>query len=141
MEKYTRILMFLSLLCVVAIYGSAADTATILSLAEAKILVVASPVGQDLQKENMDIGFELQDSSQLNQADYYYFWVYNSKRANPAGSVTIGYYAVNKHTADLWDIDTRRIISGKLLESIQRIIREAHGIDSAIIKHYRTSRF
>jgi len=70
---------------------------------------------------------EQQTSAQLDQANFYYFWVYNAKRQSN-GSVTIGYYAVNKHTADVWDTVEQKQISSKLMVGVQRIIRGARHI-------------
>jgi hypothetical protein len=91
---------------------SAAEN-TRLSAAEARILIYISPAGDALRANGSDIGLEQQTGAQLNQADYYYFWVYNAKRQQPGGSVTIGYYAVNKHTADVWDTDPAKIDFGR----------------------------
>jgi len=83
---------------------------------------------------------EQQTSAQLNQADYYYFWVYNAKRQSN-GSVTIGYYAVNKHTADVWDTVEQKRISSRLMVGVQRIIRESHHIDEDTMGKYRSRPF
>lgn len=123
-----------------------ADSATILSdaqeisLTEAKILLYVSPIGEKVRAEGYDIAMERQTSDKLNQADYYIFWVYNDERPSH-GSVTIGYFAVNKHTAQVWDTVEDKQLSGKLLLGVQKMIREWHHIDEATIKKYNSSPF
>ncbi|MBU6509553.1 MAG: hypothetical protein KGL98_05075 [Gammaproteobacteria bacterium] len=109
-----------------------------ISIVEAKILIYVSPVGERVRANRSDIAMELQTSTKLNQSDYYFFWVYDSER-HSNGSVTVGYYAVNKHTAEVWDMDEDSRLSGKLLLDIQELIRESHHIDEGTIKKYSTS--
>ena len=52
------------------------------------------------------------------------------------GSVTVGYYAVSKHTADVWDTDENEELSGKLLLGVQKLIRKSHHIGEATMKKY-----
>jgi hypothetical protein len=131
----------MSLILLVGIGGTtgAQDHKAVVSLTEAKILIFVSPIAEDVRRKGMDIGVELQTSSQLNQTDYYYFWVYNNERAHSGGSVTIGYYAVSKYTANVWNVDTSQRVSGKLLGDIQTILREEHGIDESTVKRYQSS--
>lgn len=117
--------------------GKVVGITTTLSATEAKILVYVSSVGEGVRASGFDIGMEQQTSAQLNRADYYYFWVYNAKRGPPHGSVTIGYYAVNKYTGDVWDIDGKKQLSSKLLEGVQRIVRGSHHIGEDTIARYR----
>jgi len=91
--------LFLCLLFGVGNTSGAAEDKAVVSASEARILIIVSPIAEDIRSRGMDVGIELQTSPQLNQADYYYFWMYNAKREQTSGWVTIGYYAVNKHTA------------------------------------------
>lgn len=84
----------------------------------------------------MDIGWELQTSSKLDQNDFYVFWVINNKRQNVHGSNTIGYYAVNKHTADVWSMDEDKFVSATELDGVQALVRKAHAITKAVIQKY-----
>jgi hypothetical protein len=129
-------LLLLSLLAVFSMWSGTADDAATLTLAEAKILVYVTPVGDRARRDGLDIALELQTSAQLNQADYYYFWVYNAKREQSSGSVTIGYFAVNKHTAEVWDTDTKKQISSDLVVGVQKIVRDFHHIDEPKIEKY-----
>jgi len=135
-----RGLPLLLLLSVPGPWTEASTGATPLTQAEARILLYVSPAGQRLRDRGLDIAMELQTSEKLNQADYYYFWVYDSKKRSN-GSVTVGYYAVNKHTADLWDTETKARISSELVSGVQRIVRESHHIDQTTIAEYRKRRF
>ena len=119
----------------------AADSVTPLTATEARILIYISPVGQELRARGLDIAMERQTSPQLNQGDYYYFWAYDAKRHQSSGSVTIGYYAVNKHTGQVWDTDRRVEVSSRLLQGVQRIIRESHHVDQATMERYSGKRF
>lgn len=135
----TLILIFLGLIFGVSHRSGANETQKDLSLSEAKILVFASPFAENLRRTGTDIGVELQTSSKLNQADYYYFWVYNAERVHSGGSATVGYYAINKHTADVWNVDTGKRESGKLLGDVQAIMRDAHAIGKSVVQRYQSS--
>ena len=76
-----------------------------INMTDAEILLYVSPTGEAVRARGSDIAMQRQTSVKLNQADYYFFWVYDSER-HSNGSVTVGYYAVNKHTAQVWDIRT-----------------------------------
>jgi hypothetical protein len=103
---------------------------------EAEILIYLLPEAHKLREEGMDIGWELQTAKELNQADYYTFWVYNAKRV-VNGSVTIGYFAINKHTADIWEATSEEPVTSTELEGIQTILRKIHYIDEDTINRYR----
>ena len=107
------------------------------ALHEAEILVYLLPQAHDIRNEGMEIGWELQTSPKLNQEDFYNFWVFNAKRKHVHGSVTVGYFSVNKHTADIVDA-LGKFVASPELEGVQRILREAHHIDDTTIKEYRS---
>jgi len=88
----------------------------------------------------MDVGFEEDSTSDNNQKDYYYFYVYNPKRQD-APNATIGHFAVNKHTADVWNVTTSEMVTSTELAGIQRIVRRAHHIDQSTIERYRSAPF
>src|SRR5580704_17869111 len=107
---------------------------------EGEILVYLLPHGQELRKLGMDIGAELETNQKLNQQDFYTFHVFNSKRTNVQGSTTVGYFSVNKHTAEIWDDNNQRKVSTAELEGIQRILRQAHHIDASTVRKFGTLR-
>ena len=120
--------------------GAAKDNAaTVLELHEAEILIYVMPASTRTRADGFEVGWEQTTGPTLNQKDYYYFWVYNATRHNPNGSVTIGNFAVNKHTADVLDDDASPavLLDSKELRGVQRILRRAHHIGQDQIKRYR----
>ncbi len=106
------------------------------ALHEAEILIYLLPEAHQIRSEGMEIGWEVSTSPKLNQDDYFTFWVYSAKRKG-TGSVTVGHFAVNKHTADVWDSVLDKIISTNELQGVQKILRKGHRIDEETIKKYR----
>jgi hypothetical protein len=102
---------------------------------EAEILIYMLPEAQELRSQGMDVGWERETSPKLNQRDFYTFWVVNSKRPNVQGSVTVGHFSVNKHTAEVWDDNDKRVESSELT-GIARILRQAHHIDEGTLHKY-----
>lgn len=107
-----------------------------IALHEAEILIYLLPQAQELRSQGMDIGWELQTSPKLKQKDFYSFWVVNSKRPNVQGSVTVGYFSVNKHTAEVWSNDKEKTVSSAELEGVEKILRMAHHIDDATLRKF-----
>jgi len=83
----------------------------------------------------MDVGWELQEQNpdRYPKDKYYVFWLVNSKRTG-VGSTTIGYFAVNKYTGDVWNSDVDQLITSPELEGVQKILRRAHGIAGETLK-------
>ncbi len=103
---------------------------------EAEILIYLLPVAKELRAGGMDVSWERQTSAKLNQEDYFVFWVVNARRVSN-GSVTVGYFAVNKHTADVWDSDLKELVTSPEIKGVQKILRRAHRIDDHAIEEYR----
>lgn len=103
---------------------------------EAEILIYLLPQAIEIRSQGMDIGWERETGSEWNQTDYYFFWVYNAKRAE-AGSVTVGHFAVNKHTGEVWELMLQEIVKTPELQGVQRILRRAHNIDEETLKQYQ----
>ena len=106
----------------------------LLPLHEAEILIYLSPPAVSVRAEGMEVGWELQEAKQYNK-NFYVFWMYNAVRES-TGSVTIGYFAVNKRTAEVWDLGLERFVESKELAGVQRILRKAHHIDDQTIEKY-----
>jgi hypothetical protein len=81
------------------------------------------------------------DKPRLNQRDFYTYWVVNSKRPNVESSVTVGYFGVNKHTAQLWDDDNGKVVGGAEFEGVEGILRRAHHIDQDTLRRFSSSTF
>jgi len=107
-----------------------------ISLHEAEILIYLLPAAVEVRRQGMDVAWELQDSDAYNQKDFYIFWVYNKDRTGTA-SVTIGYFAVNKHKADVWDLVFDSLVQGKEIERVQTILRRAHAITEDTVRRFR----
>ncbi len=88
----------------------------------------------------MEVGWELQTSSKLDQRDFYTYWVFNLKRQNVEGSVTIGYFSVNKHTAEVWDNGNEKVVDAKDLEGVEKILRRAHQINKETFDKFSSLR-
>ena len=120
--------------------GKLAASAEQIAPYEAEILLCLLPQAQELRKRGMDVGWELQTSPELNQRDFYTYWVFNSKRRNVEGSVTIGYFSVNKHTADVWDNGKEKVVDADDLEGVEKILRRAHQIDEETLHKFSSLR-
>ena len=107
-----------------------------IALHEAEILIYMLPDSIKIRSEGMEIGWEIHDAEEFNQKDFYVFWVYNAKRRD-AGSVTVGHFAVNKHTADVWEFGSDTLVKARELDAIQKILRKGHNIDQQTIEKYR----
>jgi hypothetical protein len=109
------------------------------SLTEAEILIYLLPQAQSLRSKGMDVGWELQTGPTWKLQDFYAFEVANIKRKN-ADTASLGFFSVNKHTADVWDdVPAPRLIKADGLElgGVQRILREVHHIDASTMTKYR----
>ena len=47
----------------------------LLALHEAEILIYLIPPAQAVRSQGMDVGWEQSPAKELNQADYFFFWV------------------------------------------------------------------
>jgi hypothetical protein len=111
-----------------------------ITLTEAEILVYLLPQAQELRKQGMDVGWELQTGPKFNRKDFYTFWVVNAKRPNVEGSVTVGYFDVNKHTGEVWDEGLEKSVVSSELTGVQGILRKAHRIDSSTLAKYHSAK-
>jgi len=110
-----------------------------IALHEAEILLYLLPVAKQLREKGLTVGWELLDRPGLNHEDYYNFSVFPVDGEGTT-SPPVGDYAVNKHTADVWDRKTEEIILTEETQGVQEILRKAHGIDEEVIKKYRLRR-
>lgn len=112
----------------------------LISYSDAEILVYLLPVARETRSQGSDVTWERTTSEALNQQDYYFFWLYN-KKINHNGSPHIGNYAVNKHTAEIWDDDEGFMISDRELDGVERILRKSHRISlETIVKYHSVTR-
>lgn len=130
------------------IKGGAIPSPTITS-AEASNLISLLPVVEELRAKGMDVKWDLRAVPDMNNTGYYFFWVYNTtaQRHSEIASISVGNYAVNKHTADVrvWSVseevfhgDDGGLVTSTELDRMQAELRTKHGIDAASIQQYRS---
>src|SRR5690349_17619378 len=83
---------------------------------EAEILIYLLPQGDQLRFQSMDIGWERAPKAEVGR-NAFVFWVYNSKRPD-AGSVTIGYFVVDRCTAKVSDDPDGATVTSPTLEAV-----------------------
>ncbi len=108
---------------------------------EAAILVHLVPIARELQSKGAEIDWEWETSFDLpgiNSRDYYFFFIYKTPR-KAKGSPPIGRFAVNLHTADVWDLDARKLVQSPEIEEVQTVLRREHYISAWWIEQYRNS--
>jgi len=110
-----------------------------LAYQDAEILIYLLPVAKETRAHGSDVIWERQTSPTLNQSDYFVFCVADA-RPNPSGSSTIGYFAVNKRNAEVWEWvvgeTERNAVTSTEIEGVQKIIRRAHHIDHGTVQKY-----
>jgi hypothetical protein len=126
------------------------NVATTITCTEAEELIKLLPVTKELRAKGMDVKWDVQSVATMNNQDYYFFWIYNAtaQKERDIGSISVGNYAVNKHTADVraWQVshdvsygDDGVLVSTNELEQLQGELRKRHGIDSTGIQRYRSA--
>lgn len=115
---------------------------------EAEELISLLPAIRELHNKGMEMKWEAQPVPTKNNGDYYFFRIYNitAQGAGDMGSISIGNYAVNKHTADVrvWEVsdkvslgDDGAFVTTNEIERLQEKLRKRHGIDFKIIQEFR----
>ena len=109
-----------------------------LSLSDARILVYLTRAAKQVRKTGLDVFMEQSTSEKLNQNDYYVFQMLSTRECE-ACSLNVGYFAVNKHTADVrdFDADDYHLLTSPEMAGVQHILRDAHNITADVIKQYR----
>jgi hypothetical protein len=106
------------------------------------------PATKELRAKGMEVMWDVQAVPTMNNRDYYFFWIYNAtaQKERDIGSISVGNYAVNKHTADVrvWHVseevlhgDDGALVNTNELERLQEELRKKHGINSALVQQYR----
>jgi hypothetical protein len=126
----------------------AANESPTITVEEAKELINLLPATKDLRAKGMVVKWDVQTVPTMNNKDYYFFWIYNATAQcqRDIGSISVGNYAVNKHTADIraWQVadevfygNDGALVTTNELERLQKELRKKHGIDSTLIQEYR----
>ena len=110
-----------------------------LSKYDAEILLCLLPASMTLRHNGRRVAWEEQTSSAKNQKDFYVFYVYDVS-APDNSSPTVGYFAINKHTAEVWDMGAVDFVQSNDLLAVQRIMRDSHCVDEKTLKTYTSLR-
>jgi len=124
------------------------DLAQTITVEEAASLLDVLPVTKELRAKGMVVKWDRQSVPTMNNRDYYFFWVFNctAQKSGDIGSISIGNYAVNKHTVDVrvWQVShdvfygaDGTLVAANELERLQDELRKKHSIDSASFQEYR----
>jgi hypothetical protein len=127
-----------------------ANNAPTLSIDEAKSLINLLPAVEELRAKGIDVKWGVQSVPTMNNQDYYFFWIYNvtAQKERDIGSISVGNYAVNKHTADVrrWQVshdvsfgDDGVLVNTNALERLQGELRKNHGVTTTTIQEYRSA--
>jgi hypothetical protein len=129
MKLALRLMIFLTLIGNIK-FAWTTELSEPLALSEAEILIYLMPASRQLRLQGFDVGWDLERSS-IQGADSFRFRVFNAKRKCPERcSVTIGYFAVEKHTAEVDDLDAQRIVTDEEIRGVQAILRKEHHLAS-----------
>jgi hypothetical protein len=127
-----------------------ANNTSALTIDEAKSLINLLPAVEEIRAKGIDVKWDLQSVPDMNNQDYYFFWIYSvtAQKERDTGSISVGNYAVNKYTADVrsWQVspdvyfgDDGVLVNANGLESVQGQLRKKHGVTTATIQEYRSA--
>jgi hypothetical protein len=113
--------MLLTVTLAFTLVAAAESNCAAISSRDAEILIYLMPVADQLRAEGMDIGWERQPTIEKQNPGAYAFWVYNSRRPSD-GSITIGYYLVNKCTGVVREDETGEVVTSPVMERVRKIM-------------------
>ncbi len=111
-----------------------AQAATPLTETEAQVLLYVTPIAFKVRASGGDVGMDLESRANAPGEDFYYYQLRDSKA--PRRGQLVGNFAVNKHTAQVWDNDQHQQLHGAVLSGVQAIIRRTHNIDQVALRRY-----
>lgn len=114
-------------------YAETPRISTSLEEFEAKFLILLAPHVRSAVERGASVGLVPELGDGWDQQSYY---VYRVAVRTDSPSGLIGYYAVNRFTADVWDGQPAMIVAADL-SSVQEIIRKVHGISEETIRQFR----
>lgn len=97
-------------------------------------MIYVMPDAQAERKSGKDITWTLLMNPEYDLKNFYYFWVVGSRERDYPRSNTVGYFAVNKKTGDVWEVVNMEHITSPQLAGVQKIIRKHHDISEAVLK-------
>src|SRR5712664_3362986 len=121
-----------------------------ITISEAEELINLLPATKELRGKGIDVKWDVQAVPTMNNTDYYFFWIYNAtaQKERDIGSISVGNYAVNKHTADVkrWQVshdvsfgDDGVLVNTNALERLQGELRKNRGVTTTTIQEYRSA--
>ncbi|HZR30948.1 MAG TPA: hypothetical protein VFA76_03725 [Terriglobales bacterium] len=93
-----------------------------ISVRDAEILLYLMPVADELRAEEMDVGWKREPGVEEYRQGAYAFRLENARRYNPNGSVTIGYFLVDKCTGIIRQDETGEVVTSPMVRGVQRIM-------------------
>lgn len=130
------IVLFSALVAPANRVSTAAPAPTLLTMEEAEILIYLLPEAHAERERGRDVSWTSETNKAYDLQDFYYFWLVGSGEPHHVGSITVGYYAVNKHTGDIWETAATQHITSPELKGVQAIIRAAHHVNASILRKY-----
>jgi hypothetical protein len=115
--------------------AAAGCRASELTQSDAEILIYLLPQSAAVREKGNVVGWDLQTNPRLNQKDFFNFYLYDVN-APDSGSPTVGYFAVNKRTAEIWDANSLVLVDSRDLREIQKILRKGHCVSSETVKEF-----
>ncbi len=136
LRQVTSVLAFGTALMIPRLTRSAAVAQNAMQISEtdAKILLYVSPVADTVRAGGGDVVMELSPPSKELGNAFLYYRMGDYKSKSPSNLV--GFFAVNKYTAQVWDTDGHVEVSDAVLRGIQAIIRKANHIDARAMAQY-----
>jgi hypothetical protein len=123
------------------------DVPPTITVREAIELINLLPAVKELRTKGTVVRSDVSSVPDMNNEDYYLFWVYvpKSKEQN-TGATSVGNYAVNRHTADVrvWEVSAEvffgndgALVTSDELEQFQKELRTKYGIGPTLVQKYR----
>jgi hypothetical protein len=113
--------------------SDAPSAATAIDRSEARALVALVPEVRETMAAGQKVNFFDIDIYPFNRSTYFAFFV---SVPNEISSGIVGRYAVNKLTADLWDLGLGAWVCSPEIDARQKAIRQKHHISAEVIKQF-----
>jgi hypothetical protein len=108
----------LAVCCSATVHADQLESASVLRLAQAKSIVLTYLKSQGYEVKSKH--FELDSKASNNLSEYFLFYAYFD---TPTRLSSIGSYAVNKRTAELWERLSCKRLSSQPLAQLQNALR------------------
>ena len=105
-----------------------------LAVFEAEILIYLTENGDYNRQKGQDIAWTSQPCVDVPNQDFYCFWLVGTPPPPEGGSVTIGPYAVDRHSGEVWDLALKRPDRSVEVSKVQDLMRRGHRIDQELVR-------